>query len=155
MSCPPRKLSLLLTVALCAALAGCANGRPAPASLYEQLGGAPMMSTIASRVIEGFASSPDGHRAFDRVKLPRVKRGLEAFLCVVAHGPCVYDGDDMQRVHAGLKISEREFNALVEHLRETLDDLGVAPGAKNELLRRLAPMRREIVTASWAHEGHG
>lgn len=142
---------MLLKVPMGTALAACASVRPAPASLYGQLGGAPMLEAISARLIDGFAISPDGSRAFDRVKLPRVKRGLEAFLCVLANGPCAYDGDDMQRIHAGLRISEREFNALVEHLRQTLDALGVDPGAKHELLRRLAPMRRDIVTATATH----
>ena len=148
MSLVVRFVTRLLTVALVGALAACASAPSTSVTLYDRLGGATMVDTIAARLVEGFASSPDGLRAFDRVKLPRVKRGLGEFLCVVADGPCDYAGDDMKVVHAGLRITEREFNALVEQLRVTLDALDVPQGAKNELLRRLAPMRRDIVSAS-------
>jgi|LNFM01.1.fsa_nt_gb hemoglobin len=148
MSIAFRFVTSLLTVVLAGALTACASTPPATVTLYDRLGGAVTVQAIAARVIDGFATAPDGARAFDRVKLPRVKRGLGEFLCVLADGPCHYSGDDMKVVHAGLNISEREFNALVEHLRATLDALDVPQGAKNELLRRLAPMRRDIVSAA-------
>lgn len=107
-----------------------------------------MLEQITTRLVQGFAHSADGRRAFDRVRLARVERQLAEFLCALADGPCTYDGDDMRLVHAGHEITEREFNALVEHLRVTLDDLDIDIAAKNELLRRLAPMRRDIVTAA-------
>lgn len=140
----------LVTVIVGAALAACSTLSPTPPSLYERLGGQTMIDTIATQLVSGFAASADGHRAFDRVRLDRVQRQLGEFLCVVADGPCSYDGDDMRLVHAGHAITAREFDALVEHLRVTLDALDIDTGAKNELLRRLAPMRRDIVTAGLA-----
>lgn len=140
----------LVTVVAACALAACSTLSPTPRSLYERLGGRAMIDTIATQLVAGFARSADGHRAFDRVRLVRVQRQLGEFLCVVADGPCTYDGDDMRLVHAGHAITEREFDALVEQLRTTLDALDIDTGAKNELLRRLAPMRRDIVTAGLA-----
>lgn len=138
----------VVTVVLVCTLAGCASLSGPPATLYARLGGKPMIDRIASGLVQAFAHSADGHRAFDRVRLSRVERQLGDFLCVVADGPCDYRGDEMRLVHAGQQITEREFAALVEQLRTTLDELNVEIGAKNELLRRLAPMRRDIVTAA-------
>lgn len=138
---------LVVTVSITCALGGCSSLAPPPQTLYERLGGARGVDELATRLVNGFAHSPYGRRAFDRVRLPRVIRQLGSFLCVLADGPCVHTGDDMRVVHAGHRITEREFNALVEHLRRTLDDMGIDAAAKNELLRRLAPMRRDIVTA--------
>jgi len=67
-------------------------------------------------------------------------------LCALADGPCTYDGDDMKSVHAGQGITEADFYRLVERLRDILDAHGVATREKNELLARLAPMKRDVVT---------
>ena len=67
-------------------------------------------------------------------------------ICALSGGPCRYSGDDMKTTHAGLNITEAEFYALVEAERAALDHHGVGTREKNELLRLLAPMKRDIVT---------
>ena len=47
---------------------------------------------------------------------------------------------------AGQNIDERQFYAVVESLRLALDANDVGEREKNELLRMLAPMKRDIVT---------
>ena len=54
----------------------------------------------------------------------------------------------MARAHAESKIVAGEFDALVSMLREELDRSDTDPGAKNELLRLLAPMKRDIVVGA-------
>ena len=71
---------------------------------------------------------------------------LAAHLCKVADGPCVYEGETMRNAHADLGLRGSEFETTVQMLRDELDRAGVPQGAKNELLRRLAPSRRDIVT---------
>lgn len=51
----------------------------------------------------------------------------------------------MQDVHGGLGITEAEFYGLVEVLKNSLRAHGVAIAERNELLRILAPMKRDIV----------
>lgn len=138
----------LIAVVLASALAACATPSAGPRSLYTRFGGESVVNAIAADTIDTFAQAPDGARAFQRVKLPRVKKHLAEFLCVLMNGPCSYGGDEMAVVHRGLNITEREFNALVEILREVLARHGVAEREKNELLRLLAPLKRDIVTAA-------
>jgi hemoglobin len=54
----------------------------------------------------------------------------------------------MERAHRDAKIGASEFDAMVTILREELDRAGVDAQAKNELLRLLAPMKRDIVNGS-------
>lgn len=128
-------------------LNACANMPRSDATLYERLGGGSAMMEIASETVDALANSPDGRRSMDRVNLPRLKKKIAQQFCALTDGPCKYTGDDMKLAHAGLKISEREFNAIVEILRGVLNRRGVAEREKNELLRLLAPMQRDIVTA--------
>ncbi|MGD9601942.1 MAG: group 1 truncated hemoglobin [Gammaproteobacteria bacterium] len=121
--------------------------------MYTRLGGQPVIDAVVSDLLDGFAVSPDGRRSFDRVRLPRVKRLIGEHLCVLTGGPCTYTGDGIARIHAGLGITEREFAALVQALRDALDRHAVGTREKNELLRLLAPMKRDIVTAGRARGG--
>lgn len=145
-----RMLLVVITAAACAALSACAILQPDQRPLYERIGGEAVMSAVVSDTIDILAASPDGRRSFDRVKLDRVKQHVVEQFCALSGGPCVYRGDDMRLVHGGLDITEREFNAIVQILRDALARHGVGEREKNELLRLLAPMKRDIVTADRA-----
>jgi hemoglobin len=75
-----------------------------------------------------------------------VKEKLVEQVCELAGGGCRYTGDPMDKVHQGLRNTEAEFNLMVQFVRDALGRAGVAEGPKNELLRLLAPMKRDIVT---------
>lgn len=114
-------------------------------TLYDRLGGEARVAQITSEYIDAVASDPTVNQSFEKVNLKRLKKMLAEFTCAITDGGCVYSGDDMTIVHKNLKITEREFNALVEALRNSLDRHGIAQRDKNALLARLAPMKREIV----------
>ena len=52
----------------------------------------------------------------------------------------------MKVVHQGMDLTEAEFYGFVETLRGSLNRADVPEGAKNELLRILASMKRDIVS---------
>ena len=66
-------------------------------------------------------------------------------ICAASGGPCVYTGRDMRTAHAGMGISNADFDALVGDLVETLNKFKVPDREKNELLSVLGPMRKDIV----------
>ena len=117
----------------------------AAASLYERLGGQPTVAAIAADVIDDAASDPKLKRSFAKVDLARVKKLLAEQICQVTGGGCQYTGDSMHDVHAGLGITEAEFYGLVEVLRTSMRRHGVGLRERNELLRILAPMKRDVV----------
>ena len=127
-------------------LAACA-APPPQATLYARLGGEPVVHRVVDELIDRTAQDPRTSRSFKDVKLARVKEKLREQICVLAGGGCVYTGDPMKEVHRGLKNTEAEFALLVQFLRDALDHAGVGEREKNELLRLLAPLKREIVTA--------
>ena len=51
----------------------------------------------------------------------------------------------MKEVHAGLHISQAEFYTMVDLLRNILARRHVDLASTNQLLRLLAPMKRDIV----------
>ncbi len=114
-------------------------------TLYVRLGGQPVVAQVVNQTIDTVAQDPRVNRSFDKVNLKRVKTKLVEQICSLTGGGCEYTGDEMKSVHKDLKISEREFYALVEVLQQALHDNGVGEREKNELLAILAPMKRLVV----------
>jgi hemoglobin len=132
--------SLLLLVGMAAGTA-----MSAKLSLYDRLGSAAGVGAIADALIDRVSADPVLGRSFKDAKLDRIKKLLAEQICDLSGGPCHYSGDSMREVHAGHHISEAEFYGMVADLREVLKQRHVSQGATNELLRLLAPMKRDVV----------
>jgi hemoglobin len=122
---------------------GLAAGAPVP--LYDRLGGEAGVAAIAAQLIDKVAADPMLGRSFKDSNLERIKKLLAEQICELSAGPCTYSGDSMKEVHAGHQISEAEFYCMVADLRVILKQRHVSQGATNELLRLLAPMKRDVV----------
>ena len=139
-------VSAMLSTVLSALSAFPAAAENAEHSLYQRLGGEPVMAKVIEQTIKEVSEDPAVNQSFDKVNLKKLDAKIVEQICALAGGGCVYGGDDMKIVHQGLNISEREFYALVEALRTALDANDVGEREKNELLRLLAPMKRDVVT---------
>ena len=84
--------------------------------------------------------------AFKDANPKNLKLMLMQQFCKVSGGPCKYEGGDMKSVHADMDITKTDFNALVEVLQHSMDANGIAFTTQNQLLARLAPMHRDIIT---------
>ena len=124
-------------------LSGIAVG--AHARLYDRLGGEAGVAAIAGSLIDRVSADPKLGRSFKDSNLNRIKKLLAEQICDLSGGPCRYSGDSMREVHAGHHISEAEFFGMVADLRNVLKERHVSQGATNELLRLLAPMKRDVV----------
>lgn len=131
-------------------LAACATPEAPPATLYQRLGGPDRVARVVDRLVDRAAHDPRTARSFDGIKLEALKDSIAQHICALGDGGCRYEGETMANAHADLKIRHAEFDALVTMLREELDRAGVDAGAKNDLLRLMAPMKRDIVTAGRA-----
>jgi len=132
-------------LAISIALAACAA--PGSGTLYARLGGEPTVSRVVTRTIERAAHDPRTQRSFDGIKLATVEKSIVQQICSISGGGCKYEGETMAKSHKDLKIRAGEFDALVDIMREEFDAAGVNAGAKNELLKLLAPMKRDIAPA--------
>lgn len=115
-------------------------------TLYSRLGGEPVVKKVVAETINRAATDPRTNTSFKDVKLQNVIDKITEQICSLAGGGCKYTGDSMVQVHKGLKNTEAEMNLVVQFLRDSLEHAGVKDREKNELLRLLAPMKRDIVT---------
>jgi len=140
-----RPAARLIAAMLLVALAGCATPPGgARATLYERMGGMPVINQVVNETIDAVLADPKTRRSFKDIKIPPLKENITKQVCVLAGGPCKYDGAVMRKAHKGLEITDSEFDLMVAALRESLDR-HVGEREKNELLRLLAPMKRDVV----------
>jgi hemoglobin len=114
-------------------------------TLFQRIGGLPVLTEIVDQFIDEVATSPRTKRSFDGIKLKALKESVVAQLCHLTGGGCVYEGETMLNSHRDAKITEAEFDAFVDMFRNTLNRY-LPTKEKNELLKILAPMKRDIVT---------
>lgn len=134
---------MILITLLCV---GCMAQPKPEANLFQRIGGLPMLARISNQTLDIVSKDPKTSRSFEDVKMKTLKESLTNFLCIKTGGDCVYEGETMKKTHADLHITTAEFELMVEVLRERLDANGVGTREKNELLKILAPMKRDIVT---------
>ena len=114
-------------------------------SLYERLGGLDAIKAVVDDFVANIASDPLIKARFTATDVPAFKQRLVDQICEATGGPCKYTGKDMASAHAGMKISEAEFDALVADLKKSLDKLSVPAREQGELLGALGGMKPDIV----------
>lgn len=129
-------------------MAGCAertgSSRPAM-SLYDRLGGKEAITAVVDQFVANVAADARINGRFAATDVSKLKRHLVDQVCMATGGPCTYTGRDMKTAHAGMKITNADFDALVEDLVGALDKFNVPKGEQKELLALLGPMKKEIV----------
>jgi hemoglobin len=137
--------SLAILVVLATGCAGLDGSMAASKSLYERLGGKPAITAVVDDFIGNVAADQRINLRFQGANIPRLKTMLVDQICEASGGPCTYTGKPMLEAHRGMKVSDAEFNALVEDLVKSLDKFKVPVREKQELLAALGGMKGQIV----------
>jgi hemoglobin len=153
-------LGLLLFAALAATAA---PGAPAPpptlATAKAAAGASPIrgqavfnafhgragIERIVADLIAHVQTDPRIADIFKASDLARLQTQLSSQICFLVGGDCLYDGKTMKASHKDLGLQDADLNALVEDLQNAMDREGVPFRAQNQLLAKLAPMRKDVV----------
>lgn len=124
------------------------GGGGSASTLYSHLGGETGIKGVVKDFVENNVAKDDRIKSFfANADIPGLEKKLYEQICAASNGGCTYSGKDMKTAHAGMKIKEADFNALVEDLVKALDNAHVADADKQALLGVLGPMKADIVTA--------
>lgn len=141
-----RHLTLALVITLM--LGGLLAGQAQQKSLYQRLGGYNALAAVADDFIGRLA----GDKMFTKFlaglstdSKKKLRQHLVDQLCNATGGPCVYTGRDMKTSHAGLGITEEEWNAAANHLVATLDKFKVPAKEKEEVIALVITLKKDIV----------
>jgi len=137
---------LWLVSLLLAACAGSATQtKTAKKSLYDRLGGKGAITAVVDSFVGRVAKDARINARFANTDIVHLKAMLVDQICEASGGPCKYTGKDMKTSHAGMKITDNEFTALVEDLTGALNEFKVPAPEQNDLVGALAPMKPDIV----------
>lgn len=120
---------------------------PAP-TLYVRLGGYDAIAAVVDNLLPRLMSDAQlsrfwQNRASDSVR--REKQLLIDFLCASAGGPLYYVGRDMAASHRGMRITESDWTAFLNHLKATLDTFEVPDREQGEVLAFVESTKADIV----------
>ena|ERR1043166_4486537 len=117
-------------------------------SLYQRLGGYDVIAAIIDGLYARMRSEP----ALRRFSMGRSEdsrnRARQLFvdqMCALSGGPCVYIGRDMKTSHAGLGITQSEWDLTMRLTAASLETLKIPPSEKEEFLAIFRRFREEIV----------
>ncbi len=124
------------------------DDQTAELSLYERLGGYDVIASIIDKLFAlmradarfsrfGAGRSLDSRKWAQQLTVDQI--------CSLSGGPCYYMGRDMKTSHAGLRITEEEWQANLEFTTRSLQNHGVAEREQVEFLLIFERYKNEIV----------
>ena len=117
-------------------------------SLYERIGGEPKARAIVEDIWHNHSINPIVKDRFANSDPVYVKRRVfEIFAAATGATDVQYGGKDMKSAHAGMNISEMEFNAVVDDVLKACASNGLDQGQQNEILAILWSVRKDIVNS--------
>jgi hemoglobin len=116
-------------------------------SIFDSIGGGPAVHAAVDDFYRRVLADPQLAPYFTGVDRQHLKAHQRAFIAAAIGGPQLYAGRDMAAAHAGLAITDADFDAVVTHLVATLAGLGVPDETIAQIGGALMPLRRDIVTA--------
>ena len=117
-------------------------------SLYHRLGGYDAIAAVTDDFIGRMATDPQLGKFFvghSKTSLQMIRQHVVDQLCAATGGPCFYVGRDMKTSHAGLGISEADWNVAVGHLGATFDKFKVPQAERDEVVAVLMTLKADIV----------
>ena len=149
------------TIALCLLALVAAAGAGSPAAghsmesgekptLYQRLGGYDALAAVTDDFLGRLAADPKLARFFAghaKDSLTRIRQLVVEQLCAATGGPCAYIGRDMKSSHAGMGITDEDWNAAAAHLVATLEKFQVPAAEKEEVLALVSSLKADIVDA--------
>jgi len=142
-------LFVLLLVSGCAWSASAQpEGAAGGPSLYKRLGGYDAIAAVSDDFIGRLAADKQLNRFLVGLSADSQKRLRQLVvdqLCQATGGPCIYTGRTMKTSHAGLGITESDWQLTVKHLVASLDKFKVPEKEKNEFLAIASSLKADIV----------
>jgi hemoglobin len=117
-------------------------------TLYQRLGGYDAIAAVSDDFIARLAGDPQFARFFAGFATDskmRLRQHIVDQLCQAAGGPCFYVGRTMKASHAGLGITEREWQVAATHLVASLDRFKVPPREKDQVIAFVGSLKADIV----------
>lgn len=122
--------------------------------LWDRLGGQKAVEAVIHEFVGRAAGDAkvnflrNGQFKLDAAGVAKLEARLVQLVSAISGGPIKYEGRDMKSAHAGMKITDAEFDALAGHLVATLQSFKVPQAELDELIGIVSSTRKDIVEVS-------
>lgn len=116
-----------------------------PASLYARLGQRPGIEAVMTDFVGRAAKDRRIAKRFEKTDAKALIAKLTDQVCEASGGPCKYTGKNMKAAHAGMKITNREWNITGAHMTAAMRAKKVGRKEQGEVMRMLGSMKGDIV----------
>jgi hemoglobin len=117
-------------------------------SLYERLGGRHALHTLIDLFYYKVLQDPALKHRFDGADMMSLKEHQLEFMTYIFGGSQKdYPLERLHESHANLHITDAEFDATCNHLRNAMQGLALPAPLQNEVMNVVAKTRDAIVTA--------
>jgi hemoglobin len=119
-------------------------------SLYQRLGRYDVIAAFVDDTYQMLRNDPKFSRFAARSSdsQQRARQLLVDQICHLAGGPCYYTGRDMKTSHAGLHITETEWEISLDYTRQALRKHGIGDREADEVIALFNRYRADIVDSS-------
>ena len=138
------QVAAILTIVTAASISAQAQEK----SLYERVGGYDALAAVVDDFIVRLVSDKQFEKFFigqSNDSKKRIRQHILDQFCAATGGPCVYTGREMKTSHAGLGITNAEWDAAAKHLIASLDKFKVPEKEKSEILAFVTSLKKDIV----------
>ena len=114
-------------------------------TLFDQLGGAAAVDAAVDIFYRKVLGDDRISHYFEAVDMSRQREKQKAFLSFAFGGPSPYAGASIREAHARMKLTEADFNAVMEHLGATLAELKVPPALIQEAAGIALSVKKDVL----------
>jgi hemoglobin len=117
-------------------------------TLYKQLGGYDAIAAVTDAFLTKAGEDKTLKRFFvghSQSSLVKIRQLIVDFICEKAGGPCVYTGRPMADAHAGLKITDKDWDISNKIFGVVLNDLKVGKPLQEKVVAFVGSLKGDIV----------
>ena len=116
-------------------------------SMFERYGGFATVNKIIMAFYDKALDSDVIGGFFEDIDMPTQIDHQTKFISNVMGGPASYTNEQLQRVHAHLKINTREFEEMASLLKQTLQDFELDPADIDKIIDDIRGRSAFIINA--------
>ena len=116
-------------------------------SLYDRIGGEKVVRAVTEDIWNNHSKNPIVNNRFANSDSTYVKQKVFEIISATTGGSYKYTGKDMLTTHAGMNISDMEFNAVVDDVLKAFEMHNVGQQERNEVLAILWSVKDQVVNS--------
>ena len=115
-------------------------------TIYDRYGGFAKLRKVISDFYERVLDDPRLSPFFEHIEMARLIDHQTKFIASITGGPASFTNSQLQRAHARLGITSRDFRAVVQLLEETFEDHGFESADIAQVMREVRQREGYIVS---------